>query len=527
MPKLDPAALKARASQIFDGFTRGQKMMLGIAAVAVLLGGFMFTKWSAAPSFTPLYSNLSAEDAAEITTQLTSKGVSYELGDGGTTVLVPRRDVYQVRIDLSSQGLPKAGAPGYALLDEQGITTSEFRQRVDYQRALEGELANTIGAINGVSGATVHLVIPKDDLFSRDASKPTASVLVHQAGGGRLASGQVRAIVHLVAASVEGLDPTDVTVADGDGRVLSAPGEGGIDAAGDARAEATAGFEQQLAGSLTELLVPLVGNGNAVVKVKASLDFDRRSTTSERFGNTEPAPTVAEATSNETYAGADPNAAATGVLGPDGLPVAAGTGGGDYEKETAERSFAVDKVTEQVTTAPGAVERLSIAVLVDDVAETFDMADVETLVTAAAGIDPARGDTIEVRAMAFDESAEKAAVEALAGEQAAASKSQMLDLARTVGAVFLVALILFFAWRSARKATVSRVPIALPVGPERVDATHSAIDVRDHRSLLSSPRALSPFDAPRELGNSHLAELIDSQPEDVAQLLRGWLVERK
>lgn len=129
--------------------------------------------------------------------------------------------------------------------------------------------------------------------------------------------------------------------------------------------------------------------------------------------------------------------------------------------------------------------------------------------------------------MAFDESAEKAAVEALAGEQAAASKSQMLDLARTVGAVLLVALILFFAWRSARKATVSRVPIALPVGPERVDATHSAIDVRDHDSRVPSPRELSPFDAPKDIGGSHLAELIDSQPEDVAQLLRGWLVERK
>jgi flagellar M-ring protein FliF len=525
VPKLDPAALKARASKVFDGFTRGQKVMLGIAAVAVLLGGYLFTTWSAAPSYTVLYSNLSPEDAGEITSQLASKGVSYELGDGGTSVLVPRSDVYQLRIDLSSQGLPKAGAAGYSLLDKQGITTSEFRQRVDYQRALEGELANTIGAITGVSTATVHLVIPKEDLFSRDASKPTASVLV-QTDGSRLASGQVRGIVHLVASSVEGLAPTDVTVADGDGRVLSAPGEGGLDASGDARAEATVAFEQQLSGSLTELLVPLVGSGNAIVKVKAALDFDRRSTTSETFGEPETAPTVAESTSKETYTGADPNAAAGGILGPNGAPAAA-AGGGNHENETAERSFAVDKITEQVETAPGAVERLSVAVLVDDVAEASDMADIQTLVTAAAGIDPARGDTIQVRALAFDDSAEQAADEALAGEQAAAQKSQMLDLARTVGAVLLVGLILFFSFRSARKATVHRVPIALPVGPERVDATHAPIDVTDAEALLPAPRALSPFEAPREIGSSHLADLIESQPDDVAQLLRGWLVERK
>lgn len=522
MPKLDPAALKARASQIFDGFTRGQKAMLAVAAVAVLVGGYLFTKWSAAPSYTTLYSNLSAEDAGEITSQLTSKGVSYQLGDNGTSVLVPRSDVYQLRIDLSSQGLPKAGAAGYSLLDKQGITTSEFRQRIDYQRALEGELSNTIGAISGVSSATVHLVIPKEDLFSRDASKPTASVLV-QTDGSRLAGGQVRGIVHLVASSVEGLAPADVTVADGDGRVLSAPGEGGIDAAGDARAEATASFEQQLSGSLTELLVPLVGSGNAVVKVKAALDFDRRSTTSETFGEPDTAPTVAEATANETYTGADPNAGAAGVLGPDGLPLGT-AGGGNYEKETAERSFAVDKITEQVETAPGAVERLSVAVLVDDAAEAFDMADVETLVTAAAGIDPARGDTVEVRALAFDESAEKAADEALASERAAAQKSEMMDLARTGGAVLLVLLILFFAFRSARKATVHRVPIEVPFGAERIQATHTPMTVADHDS---APSALTPFEAPKEIAGSHLAELIDSQPDDVAQLLRGWLVERR
>lgn len=527
MPKFDLSAIKGRAGSVFDGFTRGQKTMLGLAVVAVLIGGFMFTKWSAAPSYTPLFSNLSAKDASEVTNQLTSKGIAYKLADGGATVMVPRAEVYQLRLDLSSQGLPSTGQPGYSLLDKQGITTSEFRQRVDYQRALEGELANTIGAIKGVQGATVHLVIPKDDLFSKDASKPTASVLIQQGSGSTtITAGQVQAIVHLVASSVEGLDPADVTVADGNGRVLSAPGEDGI-AAGDARTEQTSGFEKQLSDSITELLTPLVGNGHAVVKVKAALDFDKKETTSETFGNTKGALPVNEATSKETYTGTGANGA-TGVLGPTG-GVTTGAGQGNYSKESADRAYAVDKVTEQVQTAPGKVSRLSVAVLLDAGAKPVNRQAITQLVSAAAGIDANRGDTVEVNALKFDTTAADAAKKALASQQATERQSQLFALLRTMGSLLIVALVLFFAFRSARRATAyQRVPLALP--------KHTTIDVdpidEEFEALLAEPEAIappepSPLPPAKELVPNNLVELIDNQPEDVAQMLRGWMADRR
>lgn len=520
MPSLDLGSLKTKAGSAFDGFTRGQKTMLALALGAMLVGGYLFLQWSSAPTYTALFSNLSAKDASEVTSQLTSQGVSYKLEGGGSTILVPRDRVYQLRLDLSAAGLPTAGAAGYSLLDKQGITTSEFRQRVDFQRALEGELSNTIGAIEGVSNATVHLVIPKDDLFSRDATKPTASVLL-QTGSTKLSAGQVQGVVHLVAASVEGLDPTDVTVTDGTGRVLSSGDDGGI-AAGDARTEQTAGFEHQLSSSLEDLLAPVVGAGRAVVKVKAAMDFDKKSTTSERFGSEADPQTVNEATSKETYAGTGPGGAA-GILGPTGGITGAGSEG-NYDKETAQRSFAVDKVTEQVHTAPGKVTRLTVAVLLDANAKNVDERAVTDLIAAAAGIDAARGDTVEVTSMQFDTSAADAAKEALEQEAAAERQGQMMGMIRTAGAVLLVALILFFAFRSARKATVQRVPMAIPLPPGEQQPTVSmaAMELPELHELPS----FDPVPAPRELVPGGLADIIDNQPDDVAQMLRGWLADR-
>lgn len=537
MPKIDLRALKGKAGSVFDGFTRGQKTMLALALVAVLVGGLMFTKWSSAPSYTALFSNLSAEDAGEITQSLTSKGVSYQLADNGSTVLVPRADVYQLRLDLSGQGLPSTGSPGYALLDKQGITTSEFRQRVDYQRALEGELANTIGAIEGVSAASVHLVIPKDDLFSDDASKPTASVLVQQSAGERMPAGQVQAIVHLVASSVEGLAPGDVTVADGQGRVLSAAGEVGGGAAGDLQSEQTIGFQNELAASIEDLLVPVVGQGGAVVKVRAQLDFDRRETTSETFGTKTPPIVVAESMTNEAYEGADSPGAPGGILGPDGRPTEV-TDGGTYDKDTADRTYAVDKVTEQVQTAPGAVDRLSVAVLLDASAGDVDQLAVEDLVAAAAGIDPARGDSVEVNAMRFDDSAAEEAAAVLESEAAAAKQGQLMDMLRTLGSVLIVAIVLFFAWRSARRATPQRVPIELPplaaIDLQSQSQILDAIEVDEDGNAIPAPPAPLELDPVasfmpqvKDPIPSGLVDMIDNQPDDVAQMLRTWLTDRK
>jgi flagellar M-ring protein FliF len=558
MAALDITSLRRRATTVWSGFTSGQKTTLALAVAAVLLGGYFFTKWAAEPTWTPLYGNLSATDAGSVTSELAGKGVSYKLADGGATVLVPQTQVYQLRLDMSAKGLPTGGSQGYALLDKQGITTSEFRQRVDYQRALEGELSRTIGAIDGVAAADVHLVIPADDVFADDSSQPSASVLLRPTTQGKkFGSDQVRAIVNLVAGSVEGLTPEAVTVADSAGHVLSAPGEGGLDASGDAQASQARTFEDGLARSIEEMLAPVTGAGGAVVRVRADLDFDERATTIERFDQPaagQTAPIVNESTATETFTGPGASAAAGGVLGTNGQPAAgAAATGNNYEKDQAERSFAVGKVTEQVKSAPGKVSRLSVAVLLDDKVQV-PAAEITNLVNAAAGIDNGRGDVVSVAAMAFDRSADEAAAQEEKNAEAAQSKAQLMNLVRTGGVLLIVLVALFLAWGSARRAGVTRQPVpgVLSAGPVPAEALHAALAAFGAGNTVPSagpavpgldapgaaaPRGLAggtrsngepaalPMAAP--VVNEELAELIDRQPDEVASILRGWLADRR
>ena len=521
--KLDVNALKSRAKDLFAGFTPGQRTVLGIAVLAVVLGGYLFTKWASEPTYAALYSNLDPADASEITEELSARGVPYQLGANGTSVMVPQDSVYQLRLDMSSKGLPSGGSVGYSLLDKQGITTSEFRQRVDYQRALEGELSKTITAIEPVDAATVHLVIPSEDLFAEDEQKPSASVLVSTGSDATLTPGQVQAVVHLVSSSVEGLSPDDVTVADTTGRVLSVPGEDGmIAAAGDARSQQTAAFEGNLADSIQQMLTPVVGTGRAVVRVKASLDFDRVETTTERFENPAAGPlTLAESTSEERFTGTSTDGGAAGALATEATPIEEGDQN-DYQKTEAERQFAVGKVTEEVLAAPGGVERLSVAVLLDDkVVSAGDMEEVQKLVTAAAGLDPNRGDSVEISRMTFDTSAADAAKKELETGEA----GDPLGMARNVGAVLIVLVVLALAYRSARQSAKLRYPIAVPIDLPRAElAAESLTDA----ALPASDAVPLPATAEsRPMVETHVGTLIDRQPEEVANLLRSWLADRR
>lgn len=519
--------LLASGKRMLGGFTTGQKAMTGIAVVAVLVGTLMFSSWASKPSYQPLYTNLEASDAAAVTEALESRGTSYELADGGRTVMVPRKDLYALRLEMSAAGLPEGGSQGYALLDEQGITASEFRQRVDYQRALEGELTRTITAIDGVDAAKVHLVIPKEDLFADDERQPTASVLIKTGAGKSVAPGQVRSIVHLVSSSVEGLAPEQVTVADANGTMLAAPGEDGLTAAAnDARAQQTATFEDGLSRSVQQLLEPVTGVGGAIVRVRADLDFDQRSTRTERFEPVEGLPPATETISRETFTGA--GAPVGGVLGPDGLPVAPGTGDSTYEKEQSQVANALGTVTEEIKTAPGQVRRMSVAVLLDGNNGVVDQAAVRELVAAATLFDPERGDEIEVSTMAFDTTAADAAAEELAAAEAAQQRAEMMELARTVAIALVIALGLFLAYRSSRKPRREAVTLtdALALQPADdlldLDSEENDFALRGGRE-----RQLEPAAARRLEVQSEVAELVDRQPEEVAQLLRGWLADRR
>src|SRR3954453_16168970 len=209
-----------RARSTFATVSLGQKVVIGLLLVGLLLGGFFFYRWITTPTQAPLFSNLASTDASAIVDELNAEGVPYTLTDGGQTIMVAKDQVYDLRLHMSGKGLPAGQDTGYALLDQQGITTSEFQQQVTYQRALEGELSKTLEALSGVQQAVVHVALPKEEVFATDQGKPTASVLLSLAPGTQLSGEQIAAITNLVSSSVQGMDPNQVTVTDASGQVL-------------------------------------------------------------------------------------------------------------------------------------------------------------------------------------------------------------------------------------------------------------------------------------------------------------------
>ena len=244
----------ARIKTVLSTITLGQKVVIGLLALGLVLGGVFFFRWITAPTYAPLFSNLASSDASAIVDELNSEGVAYQLSDGGATIMVPQTQVAQLRLTMSGKGLPASQDTGYSLLDQQGITTSQFQQQVTYQRAVEGELAKTLEAIKGVNTAVVHIALPKEQVFVQDQGKPTASVLLDLGAGTNLSGEQISAVTNLVSSSIEGMDPTDVTVADSTGRVLSAAGTGLTAAAGDQRSQMEQEYENRLAANAQQIL---------------------------------------------------------------------------------------------------------------------------------------------------------------------------------------------------------------------------------------------------------------------------------
>jgi len=512
-----------RARGAMSGFTPGQIGVIVVGIAGLVLAGFAFVRWSAAP-MAPLYSNLAAEDASAVVQQLDTSGIGYELSDGGATILVPQDKVYATRLAMSAQGLPTNAQDGYSLLDSQGITTSEFMQNVTYQRAVEGELAQTIQAIDGVETATVHLALPEKSVFTQDSDKPTASVMVQLRSGAALEAGQVQAITNLVASSVPKLTAANVTVADSTGTLLSSGT--GTGAAASTQAQAQLKMENQLALAAQTLLDNVVGTGNVAVRVHADLDFDSRETTTQKYDYTTGVPPISSSETSEKYTGT--GAVPGGVIG-NGTTTATGTTPGSastntYDKSSSTQNNAVDSTQEKRVGAPGAVKRLTVAVLVNDTAASVDPAVLTTLVSNAVGFDAARGDTIAVTPMPFDTSAADAAAADIAAAADAESKAALFDLVKKAAIALLVILVLVLAFLSSRKQRRQLMDAeelaAIGFAPQPLAITRGegamALDGAVIAPAVDEPRAI-------EQHTSEIQDLVAKQPEEVAQLLRGWI----
>jgi flagellar M-ring protein FliF len=507
--------------------------------LVVLLGGGVLTtvSWTALsthrPDMTTLFSQLNPADAGAIVEALKSGKVLYRVVDGGTRILVPAGVVHETRLHLATRGLPQGGGVGFEIFDRTSLGTTDFVQRLNYQRALQGELARTIGQLKEVTQARVHLALPQPSVFTEQQKPATASVVLHLRPGARLSPDQVRGVVHLVSSSVEGLDANRVTVLDTSGKLITRAAENGLGpATRGGQFEIQEAVESELERRVRSMLDEILGLNRATVRVAAQMEFTSVERTEERF---DPRGVVkSEQRTTETQQGS--TTSPVGVAGvasnvPDQAPAQSGVSTTKSSKEGETIQYEVSKVLERKVFAPAQLRRLSVAVLVDGGYRTVkdtkageqkeyvprkpeELEKIKVAVKNAVGFSPSRGDEVEVAEFPFDTSTmdkERALMEE------AERRAFWFSLAKQGLAVLGVLLLLLFVLRPLLRAIKGRLLPALEMSkrPSRQPA----------RSLKGAPvPALDvSIDDPLRQG---LMELARNKPNEVAQLMRAWMVKK-
>jgi len=380
--------------------------------------------------YRPLFTNLTSEDAGEIVTKLKEQKVPYRIAPDGKAILVPSDKVYDLRLTLASDGLPQGGGVGFEIFDRKNFGMTEFVQKLNYQRALQGELSRTIGQIAGVEQARVHLAIPEKALFKEDEKPPTASVVLKVKGNRQLRDSDVQGIIHLVASSVEGMNPEHVTVIDQKGKLLSRNSPG--DAAGKMTAsmqEMQRAYERTTEERLQSLLDKAVGSGRSVARVSAVFDFRQVERYEEKY---DPETVVrSEQRSEESIGGATAAVGVPGVQGNLGRAQAPpGATGPTGSKNDETLNYEVSRSTARTIEPVGTLSKVSVAIMVDGKYEApaagkdgkeakpkysprspAELQQIEALVKGAVGFNAERGDQVTVANIPFQDTAEAGTAE--------------------------------------------------------------------------------------------------------------------
>jgi flagellar M-ring protein FliF len=487
--------------------TRGRIALAGAAAAIVVLL-FVLFQMASSQSYTTLASGVDPAETGQITGVLESKGIAFEVRGDGTTVAVADSDVSQARIALAESDVVGGNKPGFELFDKQQFGASDFQQKVTYQRALEGELQRTISQVEGVSDVTVQLTLPEDQLFAAEAVKPTAAVLIGTSSG-RLGAGAVRGVANLVAASVEGLNPQDVTITDSSGATLWPAGAGGAAGAGVSKQAVEARYEQGLEARLDALLLRTIGPEKGRVQVQADVDADR--TTQSKLEYADKGTPLDRSSEKETLDGAGAGAAggaagAAGNIPSYGAGATAGGGNSKYKRNKEEAQYGVDKTVTHTQVAPGSVNRQDVALVVDKSVPPAELKQLETAIASAAGIEPKRGDTISTSRIAFAKPPAPAEPSPVGGI-VDAGKYVLLGLAALA--------FLFFAGRHLRKRQ-DEVLDAEPVWLRELNAPTSLAELE-----LAERDRWEEDTAVHHDGD----EVAAMEPDRVAQQLRAWMKE--
>jgi len=510
-------------------------LMAGLAASVAI--GVAVVLWSQKPSYRMLYSGLAEQDSAAVVQSLQKSGIAYELADGAGTVLVPADQVHEARLKLAGEGLPKGVGAGFELLDNQkGFGVSQFMENARYQRALEGELAQTIASISSVRAARVHLAIPKQTAFVRSQKKPTASVMVDLYAGRSLDEGQVAAIGHMVAASIPNLDVDQVTIVDQQGRLLTQP-----EAGDDMRLTATQfdyrkRIEAYYTKRIEDIVTPIAGLGAVKAQVNANLDFTVTEETQESFNPNPPAvrseQTVDEKTLSSQSLGGVPGslsnqAPSTGAA----AQTADSTAPAGSSVQRTTRNYEIDKTISHTKRNGAAITRLSAAVVIDDRATVNEDGDtvreplseeeiarITNLVKEAIGFDAERGDSVNVINQSFtlppapEELPEPSMFEQL----------NVWDIAKQALGIGIVLFLIFGVLRPVLRELAAKgkaLPQALPHGEGQMAEDQLTLSGGMRPAALPGGAGGGNLDT-----NLNMARTLAAQdPRRTAQVVRNWV----
>lgn len=404
----------------FNQLTTGQKLRLVVAALATLGLVWGMVQYATRIRYDALFTGLSADDAAGVVASLREQNVPYRLSSGGRVIEVPVEQIDELRMGLAGEGIPRGGGVGFEIFDKPAFGLSDFVQNVNYQRALERELGRTIQSLDSVESARVHLALPPESVFADEKQEASASVVVRLKGAGSLPADRVRAVAHLVASGVEGLDPARVSVVDSNGRMLlDGESDDNDQSLSATQLDAKQTMEKRIESILVAILEPVVGPGKARARATVQLETSRVERVEERYD-----PNGAVVRSEQKSKMRNEGSATGGVPGTESnLPGGTNVGsasGGKQDSQTSTTNFEINKTISTIAEPRGTLLRQSVAVVIDhgssatqdangnEARESVPRSDEEMrkirdLVRAAVGIDETRGDVLTVENIPFDE----------------------------------------------------------------------------------------------------------------------------
>lgn len=528
----------ANIIESFKELGAAKKAVIFAAAALVISGLVVFLLMTQGPAYQMLYSHLSPEDSGAVIDKLKEKRIPYSVS--GTSISVPADKVYEVRMELAGEGVPQGGGVGFEIFDHSGFGVTDFVQKVNYKRALQGELARTISQIKEVESARVHLAIPDKGIFLSDQKKARASIVLKLRDGASLKPGQVSAIVHLTANSFENLKPEDVTVVDTTGKMWTkGTGDDASLGLSNAQLDYKKAMEKDMETQVQSMLEKVLGAGKVVARVSADVDNTQVERTEETY-NPDGQVVRSEQRNKETTIGS--STAAAGVPGVmSNLPgakkqVAAGQSAPSAKTQNEVINYEISKVVSHVVEPVGSIKRLTVAVLVDGSYETVkgkDGADVKKyvprsdeeiakyteMVKSAVGFSATRGDTVSVVSAPFEN-------DSLDFSQGPAEPAPYVD-------PVLIPVIIKYA-SAALVAIIAMIFILRPI-MKRITQESAALEAIQNTlpgglqaSLANgSEDALGSGSSPEDDAIVRLKKVVQNNPQQVAMVLKGWIKEKK